>query len=148
LISTNKNHLNKCKAAISDHATSLVSTADIKKADMLDWPQKTINDYYNFCLKQYVKPTWNRDTSTLDLIGPKNAVQNAERRYYQLSAEIHKEARIHAVARNVIWSVETTMDSNTWEQYSYKLNGLIEDAKLKQHPHVKNLFEKIVVVCF
>jgi hypothetical protein len=47
-----------------------------------------------------------------------------------------KKAHIHAVSQGVIWSVELTANSGTWEQYSYKLNGIIEDAFLKKHPHV------------
>jgi hypothetical protein len=43
-----------------------------------------------------------------------------------------KEARNNAVSRGVIWSVEVTPGSDTWEQYSFKLNGVIEDAHLKK----------------
>ena len=52
--------------------------------------------------------------------------------------EIFREARYHAVGRGVIWSAETTQNSDTWEQYSFKLNGIIEDAHLKKLPHVRH----------
>ncbi len=119
---------------------------------MMDWSQNTINQYYTACLKQHVKPKLDFETRTLELIGPKDAViarsinssfilkliqvQEAENYFYELTTEVFKEARIHAVSRGVVWSVEVTSGSNTWEQYSYKLNGIIEDAYLKKLPHV------------
>jgi hypothetical protein len=41
---------------------------------MIDWSQNTINQYYNYCLKQHVIPTLDFDTYTLELVGPKDAV--------------------------------------------------------------------------
>jgi hypothetical protein len=41
---------------------------------MIDWSQKTINQYYQYCLKQHVIPTLNFETLTLELVGPKDAV--------------------------------------------------------------------------
>jgi hypothetical protein len=36
----------------------------------------------------------------------------------------------------VIWSVESTSNSDTWEPYSSKRNGTIEDAFSKKHAQV------------
>ena len=46
------------------------------------------------------------------------------------------------MSRGVIWSVELIPNSDTWEQYSFKLNGIIEDAHLKQHTqvHLKSFY--------
>jgi hypothetical protein len=42
---------------------------------MLDWPQKTISNYYDYCLKQRVIPTLDLENTTLELIGAKDAVR-------------------------------------------------------------------------
>jgi len=41
---------------------------------MMDWPQKTINQYYTYCLEQHVRPKLDFDTCTLELVGPKDQV--------------------------------------------------------------------------
>ncbi len=42
--------------------------------DMADWPQTTIQKYYDYCLQKRVIPTLDMDNTILDLIGPKDAV--------------------------------------------------------------------------
>ncbi|CAF1381804.1 unnamed protein product [Adineta steineri] len=137
LISTNENHLMKCKQEI----IALAQTYSIKskltnKQDMLDWSQETIYKYYEFCLKQRVIPTLDLANVTLELVGTKDAVHEAEKYFYELTSETLKQERIQAVSRGVVWSVELIPNSNTWEQYSFKLNGIIEDAYLKKHLNV------------
>ncbi len=39
---------------------------------------------------------------------------------------------MHALSRGVIWSYEVTANSDTYEQYSFKVNGILEDAHLKK----------------
>ena len=63
-------------------------------------------------------------------------MNEAEKHFYELTTETYKQARNQAVSRNVIWSVEVSPNSNTWEQYSYKLNGAIEGAHSKNLAHV------------
>lgn len=75
LISSNNNHLIKCKNDILELSYSLSYRTQLtNKHDMIDWSQNTINQYYNYCLKQYVIPKLDFDTLTLELIGPKDAV--------------------------------------------------------------------------
>ena len=45
---------------------------------------------------------------------------------------------MHAISRGIIWSVESQPHSNNWEQYSYRLNGLIEDARARERAHVRS----------
>ena len=137
LISANKSHIIKCKNDILELSRSLLHQIQLtNKNDMIDWSQKTTNQYYIFCLKHHVIPALDFENCTVELSGPKDAVHEAEKYFYELTTETFKQARIYAVSRNVIWSVEDTSKSNTWEQYSYKLNGTIEDAYLKKLPHV------------
>ncbi|CAM4964904.1 unnamed protein product [Rotaria socialis] len=136
LIGSNNNQLDQCKNDILELANScLFKTRLTDKQDMMDWPQNTINTYYDHCLTQHVVPTLNFNTLSIELVGPKDAVREAEKHFYELTTETLKEARIHAISRGIIWSVEVTPNSDTWEQYSFKLNGLIEDAYLKKLVH-------------
>ncbi|CAF1451106.1 unnamed protein product [Rotaria magnacalcarata] len=133
LIGSNNAQLDQCKNDILELANAcLFKTRLTDKQDMMDWSQNTISTYYDHCLKQHVIPTLNFNTLSIELVGPKDAVREAEKHFYELTTETLKAARIHAVSRGIIWSVEVTPNSDTWEQYSFKLNGLIEDAYLKK----------------
>ncbi|CAF4714682.1 unnamed protein product, partial [Rotaria sp. Silwood1] len=143
LFSSNINNLTKCKNDIIELSHFYLFNIQLNnKHDMMDWSQNTINQYYDYCLKQYVIPKLDFDTHTLELIGPKDAVLEAEKHFYELTTETLKQARIHAVSRGVIWSFEIIPNSDTWEQYSFKLNGLIEDAYLKKLSHVDFINDK------
>jgi hypothetical protein len=75
LISSNNNHLIKCKNDILELSRSLSYTIRLSdKTDMIDWSQDTIYQYYNYCLEKYVIPTLDFDTCTLELVGPKDQV--------------------------------------------------------------------------
>ncbi|CAF0856240.1 unnamed protein product [Adineta ricciae] len=138
LISSTNDHLIRCKQEIFNLVRDVSITKKLTdKRDMLDWPQKTIYKFYEFCLKQIVIPTLDLDNITLELAGIKDGVHEAEKYFYQLTNEALKQERIHAVSRGVIWSMEKTPNSDTWEQYSFKLNGIIEDAYLKKLPQIE-----------
>ncbi|CAF1935738.1 unnamed protein product [Rotaria magnacalcarata] len=137
LISSIENHLLKCKQDIMDLAQSFSTKSQItNKDDILNWSQDTINKYYDYCLKQGVIPTLDLENVSLELAGPKDAVHEAEKYFLELNNETLKEAHIHSVARGVVWSVEQSPSTDIWEQYSFKLNGMIEDAFLKKHLHL------------
>ncbi|CAF0879399.1 unnamed protein product [Adineta ricciae] len=137
LISAKSQHLTKCKQEILELAQSSLQTKQLAgKRELLDWSQSTINQFYNDCLKQHVKPTLDLDAFTVVLVGPRDAVHEAEKQFYELTTETYKQARNHAVSRGVIWSVEVSPNSDNWEQYSFKLNGMIEDAYLKKQPNL------------
>jgi hypothetical protein len=75
LISSNENHLIKCKQEIIVLAQSFSIKSQLtNKQDMLDWSQNTIYKYYEFCLKQRVIPTFDLENVTLQLVGAKDAV--------------------------------------------------------------------------
>ena len=75
LVSSNNNHLIKCKQEILELSrSSSFSTRLTGKHDMIDWSQNTIDHYYNYCLKQHVIPTFDFDRLTIELVGPKDAV--------------------------------------------------------------------------
>ena len=75
LISSNKDHLTKCKQDIMDLSRSVVYTGRLtNKQDMIHWPQSTINTFYKDCLKQNVIPTLDLEKCTVELVGLKDAV--------------------------------------------------------------------------
>jgi len=74
LISSNDNHLIKCKEDILNLARSFSIKSQITKQDMHDWSQSTIYKYYDHCLKHSIIPILDLANTTLDLIGPKDAV--------------------------------------------------------------------------
>ncbi|CAF3560166.1 unnamed protein product [Rotaria sp. Silwood1] len=110
------------------------------KTDMTDWSQDTIQRYYDYCLHRQVIPKLDLQNSTLDLIGPKDAVTDAEKYFFQLTAEILRNARIQVLTRGCIWSVE--ISSGQWEQYPFRINELIENAQLKKLPYIEFENEK------
>ncbi|CAF4667460.1 unnamed protein product, partial [Rotaria sp. Silwood2] len=67
-------------------------------------------------------------------------VSDTEKYFFQLTAEILRNARIQIISHGFVWSFE--ISSGTWEQYSYKINQQIEDAQLTKLSHIEFLNEK------
>ncbi|CAF3802815.1 unnamed protein product [Rotaria sp. Silwood1] len=104
-----------------------------EETDMDDWSQETVEKYYDYCLQRRVIPTIDIQNSTLHLIGPKDAVNEVEKYFLQLTAEILRNAYTPVLSCGYIWSVE--ISSGKWTQYSYRINKLIENAYLKKLSH-------------
>ncbi|CAM4845808.1 unnamed protein product, partial [Rotaria magnacalcarata] len=141
LTGTNNNQLieyqNKIKqlARSSSFKVHLTDTNDVS-----DWPQDVIQKYYDYCLQRRVIPTLDIENSILDLKGSKDAVLDAEKYFFQLTAETLRNARLSVLSCGFIWSVETS--PGKWEPYSYRTNGLMEDAQLNKRSYVAFLNEK------
>ncbi|CAF1000281.1 unnamed protein product [Rotaria sordida] len=141
LTSSNNNQLIECQNKIKQLAQSCSLKLHITdKTDMADWSQDTIQKYYDYCLQKRVIPTLDIQNSILDLIGPKDAVSDVEKYFFQLTAEVLRNARIQVLSRGCIWSVE--ISSSKWEQYPYRINEIIENAQMKKLPHIEFLNEK------
>jgi hypothetical protein len=74
LISSNDNHLIKCKEDILNLVQSYSITSRVETKEMLDWSQEAINKYYRYCLEQRVIPTLDLDKTIRELVGWKDAV--------------------------------------------------------------------------
>ena len=161
LISSNESHLAKSKDDILKLADTYSINRQIKNQDMNDWSQEDIYQYYKFCLDRRVIPILNLDQGTVDLQGSRDEVlkfnkkndffslfnrffkvHEAETHFYKQTSSVHNALRLQAVAKGIIWSVESSPNSNEWEQYSFKLNGLIEDAHSKHQSQVNFSNEK------
>ncbi|CAM4906998.1 unnamed protein product [Rotaria socialis] len=141
LTGTNNNQLIEYQNKIKQLAQSSSVNAHLTdKNDMSDWPQDVIQKYYDYCLQRRVIPTLDIENSILDLKGSKDAVSDAEKYFFQLTAETLRNARLSLLSSGFIWSVETS--PGKWEPYSYNINGLIEDAQLNKRSYVEFLNEK------
>jgi len=75
LTGSDGNVLIECQNKIKTLAQSCSSKLHLTdKIDMADWPQTTIQKYYEYCLQKRVIPTLDIDNAILDLIGLKDAV--------------------------------------------------------------------------
>lgn len=75
LIGADNNQLIQCQNKIKQLAESCSHKLHLTdKTDMADWPQSTIQKYYEYCLQKRVIPTLDIQNSILDLVGPKDAV--------------------------------------------------------------------------
>jgi hypothetical protein len=75
LTGSDGNVLIECQNKIKTLARSCSSKLHLSdKTDMADWPQTTIQKYYEYCLQKHVIPALDIQNSILDLIGPKDAV--------------------------------------------------------------------------
>ena len=71
----------------------------------------------------------------------------AEKYFFQLTAEILRSAYTRVSSCRCVWSVEVS--TGKWEEYSYEVNGQIEDAQSKNLSHVccSLLFTHIYFMC-
>ncbi|CAF0879818.1 unnamed protein product [Didymodactylos carnosus] len=123
LTSSNEINMTKCRHIIqqlSKNCSSKLKWTD--KHDLKDWSQLTVNKYYQYCLRKKILPNLDIEQGNLELNGPKDSVDQAEKYYYELVADTLKTARKQAIEIN----------EGEWEQYSYKLNAEIEDAYQKK----------------
>ncbi|CAF1007839.1 unnamed protein product [Adineta ricciae] len=119
--------LSECQNKIKQLAQSYSFKLHLSdKDDVGDWSQDTIRKYYEYCLQKRVIPTLDIQRATLDLVGPRDAVMEADKYFLQLTNEMLRTTRIKVISRGAVWSVE--IQSGKWEHYSYKINEQIENA--------------------
>jgi hypothetical protein len=75
LTGANDSELVDCQNKIKELARSCSLKLHLTdQTDMADWPQSTVQKYYEYCLQRRVIPTLDIQNSILDLMGPKDAV--------------------------------------------------------------------------
>jgi hypothetical protein len=75
LISHKKEFLQPCQKKIEDLARSYSTKIHlVDKVDLKDWSNETIKQYYQYCLTRRVVPQVDIEKATLELRGPKDAV--------------------------------------------------------------------------
>ncbi|CAF0989356.1 unnamed protein product [Adineta ricciae] len=133
--------LSQCQNKIKQLAQSYSFKLHLSdKDDVGDWSQDTIRKYYEYCLQKRVIPTLDIQRATLDLVGPRDAVMEADRYFLQLTNEMLRTTRIKVISRGAVWSVE--IQSGKWEHYSYKMNEQIENAHSASRPFIDFKNEK------
>lgn len=112
---------------LNDYAKNSVSSRELLQQDVLrKWTQPAINEFYRYCFNQHVTVDMNITIGYLKLFGSKEAVIEAENNYYREQIKQSEQARLAAIARNIIWAYK--INDNTSEKYSPELNARIEDA--------------------
>ncbi len=127
IISSNTEKQEECKKALSDYVQKSVKIFELLQEDVLrKWIQPAINEFYKLCLNHSLVIDMNITIGYLKLYGSKEIVREAENEYNRVKAAQSEQARLAAIARNIIWAYK--IDNNTSEKYSPELNARIEDA--------------------
>ncbi|CAF0841059.1 unnamed protein product [Didymodactylos carnosus] len=137
LISSTEEHIIRCYNSLLELSKKCTLKLKLSnKQDLKDWTQSTVDKYYKYCLDRKIEPILDISNGVLELNGPKDDVDQAEKYYYELVTETLKQAHKHVLSRGIIWSVELTPNDGQWEQYSYKMNAEIEDAYQRKSPYI------------
>ncbi|CAF3244916.1 unnamed protein product [Rotaria socialis] len=117
----------ECKKALNEYVKKSIFTCVPKHQQVLKrWTQPAINAFYKYCFDRNVVPDINIVVGSCKLFGLKAAVGDAENEYYREHIKQSEQARLIAIARDIIWAFQ--IDDNTWIKYKSELNALIEDA--------------------
>jgi hypothetical protein len=135
IISSNTEKQEECKKTLNDYVQKSVLVRELLQQDGLKrWTQPAINAFYQFCLSQRAVLDMNITIGYFKLFGSKESVMQAENEYHREQAKQSEQARLAAVARDIIWAYK--IDDNTSEKYSPQLNARIEDAYSSKVPSV------------
>ncbi|CAF2131733.1 unnamed protein product [Rotaria magnacalcarata] len=131
IISNSLDKQEECKKALNNHVRTSISVREHYKQHVLKkWTQPAINAFYKFCFHQQVVPDMSIVIGCVKLFGSKESVTEVENEYYREQAKQSEQARLMAIARDIIWAFEK--DDKNWEKYVPELNALIEDAYTSQ----------------
>lgn len=127
----------QCRKDIDDHVQKSTSATEYLQQDVLKkWTQPALNELFQFSFKQNVLIDMNIQIGYMKFSGSKESVSEVEKEYYRIQANQSEQARLSAIARNIIWAYQ--IDLNTSEKYPPELNARIEDAFSSRNPSVKS----------
>jgi len=127
----------ECKKALNNYVQKTIDVREhLQQSPLKKWTQPAINAFYRFCLRRYVILDMNINIGYMKLYGSKESVTEAENEYYREQTKQSEQARLEAIARNIIWAYK--INDNNWEKYSPELNAHIEDAYSSQVPSVSH----------
>jgi hypothetical protein len=137
ILSSNTKKQEECKKALNEYVQKSVLVREHPKQEVLKrWTQPAINGFYRFCVDRHVMVDMDINLCYLKLSGSEKSVTDAEKEYYRERAEQSEQARLAAIARNIIWAYK--INHNSWGKYSIELNARIEDAHLLKEPTVSH----------
>ena len=117
----------QCQKEINDYVQKSVLVKEHFQQDVLKkWTQPAINGFYQFSFTRSVLIDMQIQIGYMKLSGLKESVNEVENEYYRIQVKQSEQARLAAIARNIIWAYQ--IDSNTSEKYTPELNTRIEDA--------------------
>ncbi|CAF2651673.1 unnamed protein product [Rotaria sp. Silwood2] len=127
IISNSTDKQEECKKALNSHVNKSILVREHCQQHVLKkWTQPAINAFYKYCFHQHVVLDMNILIGYCKLSGSKESVTEAENEYYREQTKQSEQARLMAIARDIIWAFEK--DDKNWEKYVPELNALIEDA--------------------
>ncbi|CAF3880404.1 unnamed protein product [Rotaria sp. Silwood1] len=127
ILSSNREKQEECKKALNDHVQKSILVRKMLQQHVLKrWTQPAITDFYKYCLDRHVIPDIDILMGHVKLSGPKEATKECEIEYYREQTKQSEQARLLAIARNIIWAYKLN-DTNT-EKYSLKFNAHIEES--------------------
>jgi hypothetical protein len=127
----------ECKKALDDYVQKKIDVREyFQELRLKKWTQPAINAFYRFCLGRSVILDMDINIGYMKLYGSKKSVMEAENEYLREQAKQSEQARLEAIARNIIWAYK--IKDNNWEKYSAELNAHIEDAYSSQVPSVSH----------
>ncbi|CAF1684845.1 unnamed protein product [Rotaria sp. Silwood1] len=136
ILSSNREKQEECKKALNDHVQKSILVWKMLQQDILKrWTQPAITDFYKYCLDRHVIPDIDIPMGHVKLSGPKEATKECEIEYYREQTKQSEQARLLAIARNIIWAYKLN-DTNT-EKYSLKFNAHIEESFSSGVPSVR-----------
>ncbi|CAF5163526.1 unnamed protein product, partial [Rotaria magnacalcarata] len=107
IISNSLDKQEECKKALNNHVRTSISVREHYKQHVLKkWTQPAINAFYKFCFHQQVVPDMSIVIGYVKLYGSKESVTEVENEYYREQAKQSEQARLMAIARDIIWAFE------------------------------------------
>lgn len=117
----------QCQKEIHDYVqTSVLEKEHLQQDVLKKWTQPVINELYRFSFNRKVLIDMQIQIGYMKLSGLKESVNEVENEYYRTQVKQSEQARLAAIARNIIWAYQ--IDPNTSEKYPPELNERIEDA--------------------
>ncbi|CAF3851388.1 unnamed protein product [Rotaria sordida] len=117
----------ECKTALNNYVQQSCSVIEhCNESALKKWTQPAINAFYKYCSHRLVVLDIKILIGYCKLFGSKESVREAEIEYYREQTKQSEQARLMAIARDIIWAFKK--DNKSWEKYAPKLNAQIEDA--------------------
>ncbi|CAF0757202.1 unnamed protein product [Rotaria sp. Silwood1] len=133
----------KCKKALNNYIQQSISVREHLNQHVLKkWTQPAINAFYKYCLDRYVVPNMDILIGYFKIFGSKESVTEAENEYYREQVKQSEQARLNAIARDIIWAFK--IDDKNWIKYAPELNAHIEDAYSSKLPTFQYTDDKSV----
>lgn len=131
IFSTKQEQITHFIETLEKYVKEHIVEGDVSRDETLvRWTQAVVNAFYKKCETLNVIVKMNIEENKIELFGEVNKVKEAKRIYLEEKANQSEQARLDAIARNVMWAY--AIGENLWEKFSREQNARIEDAYLSE----------------